>query len=276
VAGAIVLGLFTLRSARRKTLTWWWLFFVSGALCWWMETVGDWGQYLVYSPKFAHYRLPWRHSSPVNPWFMPWAYGLYWGVHAVVVLRLAAWLSRRTGWRRGTGVLLLAAPVGFAWDLLVEGVATHYGWWTYDPPLGPWFDAGAGKQPLVVPIIIMFTWPNLMAWLAGDPHDAGPNYIERLFRLDRLRPLATQSLQAPSPLQVPGPARSSVALLAEPVAASALSTTAAPFSGRFAWRFELARLGAWLLVFQLSFLLLLDVPLVVLRMTIGHPSAYLP
>ncbi|WP_234898594.1 hypothetical protein [Mycolicibacter kumamotonensis] len=42
------------------------------------------------------------------------------------------------------------------------------------------------------------------------------------------------------------------------------------------WRFELARLGAWFVVFQISFFLLLVVPLVALRMITGADSLYIP
>jgi hypothetical protein len=266
IAGISVFALFTWQSIKRRSFTWWWLFFVAGALCWWQETFGDWGQYLVYSPKFWSYHLPFRHTSAHNPIFMPWAYGLYWGVHAVLVLRLAGMLSRRTGWRRGWCIALLAAPVGFCWDLTVEGIATHFGWWTYDPPLGPSFHSGAGIQPLVVPMVIMFTWPNLVAWLGGDPRDEGVSPIERLFRLDRLRRPAAVALPVVESRELAG----AVTLTqSRPVAAIVQAPAWQP-------RFELARLAAWLVSFQLSFFVLLVVPLVVLRMTIGHPSIYIP
>jgi hypothetical protein len=42
------------------------------------------------------------------------------------------------------------------------------------------------------------------------------------------------------------------------------------------WRFELRRIVAWLIVFQVSFFLLLVVPLVVLRVVSGHGSVFVP
>jgi hypothetical protein len=42
------------------------------------------------------------------------------------------------------------------------------------------------------------------------------------------------------------------------------------------WRFELVRLGAWFIGFQISFFLLLIVPLVVLRTLTGADSPYIP
>lgn len=231
------------------------------------------GQYLVYGPKLWHYHLPIRHASPDNPFFMPWAYGLYWGVHAILVLRLAELLSRRTGWKRGWSIVVLSPLVGYAWDIVVEGMATHFGWWSYQTPLGPYFDAGRGLQPLVIPIVIMFGWPNLVAWLAGDPADREPDYIERLFRIHRLRARLTPSgpdLAACAEPTSPAPGGTLILLQ------SGLATTATTAARRFEWKLELARLAAWIVVFQVSFVLLLDVPLIVLRMTIGHPSSYIP
>ena len=42
------------------------------------------------------------------------------------------------------------------------------------------------------------------------------------------------------------------------------------------WRFEFARLGAWFAVFQVSFFLLLVVPLVVMPLVTGNDSIYVP
>ena len=42
------------------------------------------------------------------------------------------------------------------------------------------------------------------------------------------------------------------------------------------WRFELMRLGAWFIGFQLSFFFLLVLPLVVMRAVTGADSPYIP
>jgi hypothetical protein len=42
------------------------------------------------------------------------------------------------------------------------------------------------------------------------------------------------------------------------------------------WRFEFMRLGAWFVVFQISFFLLLVIPLVVMRTVTGADSPYIP
>jgi hypothetical protein len=42
------------------------------------------------------------------------------------------------------------------------------------------------------------------------------------------------------------------------------------------WRFELMRLGAWFIVFQVTFFVFLVIPLVVLRTLTGAESPYIP
>jgi hypothetical protein len=42
------------------------------------------------------------------------------------------------------------------------------------------------------------------------------------------------------------------------------------------WRFELMRLGAWFIVFQITFFGFLIIPLVVLRTLTGAESPYIP
>nr|WP_234898602.1 spirocyclase AveC family protein [Mycolicibacter kumamotonensis] len=103
-----------------------------------METIGDWGQMLFYSPAFTeHHLLEWLPlKTPNDPLFMPFAYAVYWGVHALLVLWLSQWVSARFGWSMLKSMIVLAIPVNYAWDFLVEGTATAMGWWTYDPGIG--------------------------------------------------------------------------------------------------------------------------------------------
>lgn len=42
------------------------------------------------------------------------------------------------------------------------------------------------------------------------------------------------------------------------------------------WRFELMRLGAWFIGFQVSFFVFLVVPLVIMRWATGSVSPYIP
>ena len=117
---------------------------------------------------------------------MPFAYAVYWGVHALLVLWLSQWVSSRFGWSMLKSMIVLAIPVNYVWDFVVEGTATAMGWWTYDPGIGPvleW-DSG-GRITLLWTIGIMCTWPNLIAYWAGKPPIRGLNHLERFVGLDR-------------------------------------------------------------------------------------------
>ena len=217
---------------RQRRLTWLFLFVVCSMSTFWMETIGDWGQHLRYSPRFSSYSWDWLpYHTPTDPYFMPFAYGVYWTLHAAAVMALGAWLAKKRGWTLLRAVLVLSIPVNFIFDLSLESTAAYLGWWTYDPGFGPIWHFARGSQPLLWPVTLMIGWPNFVAYVAGKPASTGPNVIERTFRLD-----AAAS----------GPAH------------------------------ELKRFGAWLLTFQVTFFLMLVVPLVVLRLVTGHDSPYVP
>lgn len=283
VAGSVVILLAVYDSIRRRRLTWGFLFLLNSMLVYWMETIGDWGQELIYSPTFrVHHGLEWLPlKTPNDPLFMPFAYSVYWTVHAVVVLWLGQLLVNRFGWSMLKAIAILAIPVNYTWDLFVEGTAAAMGWWTYDPGMGPvlTFDNG-GRFTLLWTIGLMTFWPNLIAYWAGKPPVRGLNHFERFFALDRFtRPKSgpAEGLSADEPM---------------PVGASTAVATRRQ-EGRVSkqqqyddlldydvviprWKFELARFGAWFVVFQVSFFVLLDLPLVVMRLITGNDSIYVP
>ena len=244
IAGSLVIALAVADSVRRRRPTWGLLFLVNSMAVCWMETVGDWGQDLVYSPAFAvHHLLGWLPlKTPNDPVFIPFAYAVYWTVHALAILWLGQLLVDRYGWSMLKAIAVLAVPVNYTWDLLVEGTATAMGWWTYDPGIGPvltW--PSGGKITLLWTVGLMCGWPNVIAYWAGKPPVRGLNHIERFCGLGRLTAAGPGA-----ELTVPR------------------------------WRFELARFGAWFAVFQVSFFVMLIVPLVGMRLLLGHHSPYAP
>jgi len=278
VAGGIFIALAIADVIRRRRLTWGFLFLFNSLAVYWMETIGDWGQMLFYSPAFAeHHLLDWLPlKTPNDPLFMPFAYAVYWGVHALLVLWLSQWVSSRFGWSMLKSMLLLAIPVNYIWDFVVEGTATAMGWWTYDPGLGPLIEwDNGGRITLLWTIGLMCTWPNLIAYWAGKPPIRGLNHLERFCRLERY----TRPKGAPSKPATSQPAKAGVAVATKTVRL----TKQQEFDDRLnyevtivRWRFELMRLGAWFVGFQVSFLLFLVVPLVALRMLTGAGSPYIP
>lgn len=263
-------------TVRRRRLTWGFLFLLNSLGVYWMETMGDWGQMLYYSPAFAeHHLLDWLPvKTPNDPLFMPFAYAVYWGVHALVVLRLSQLLSRRLGFSMLRSMILLSIPVNVGWDFLVEGVATAMGWWTYDPGIGPVLEWGnGGRITLLWTIGLMCVWPNLIAYWAGKPPVRGLNHFERFFGLERFTT----------------PKRSGVTVgPGVPAAAGTVTMEARPtkqqeFDAHLnyevtisRWRFELWRLLAWAVTFQVTFFVLLVLPLVALRWMTGADSTYVP
>ena len=56
---------------------------------------------------------------------MPFAYAVYWGVRALLVLWLSQWVSSKFGWSMLKSMIVLAIPVNYVWDFIVEGTATR-------------------------------------------------------------------------------------------------------------------------------------------------------
>jgi hypothetical protein len=274
IVGSVFIVLAIADVVRRKRLTWGFLFLFNSLAVYWMETVGDWGQMLFYSPAFAeHHALDWLPlKTPYDPLFMPFAYAVYWGVHALLVLWLSQWVSSKFGWSMLKSMVMLAIPVNYVWDFLVEGTATAMGWWTYDPGIGPVLEwSNGGRITLLWTIGIMCVWPNLIAYWAGKPPIRGLNHFERFCRLERFT--------VPKGSTRPAQGAGTVAVATQ----NAQLTKQQEFDDYLdyevtipRWRFELMRLGAWFVVFQLSFALFLVLPLVIMRWATGADSVYIP
>lgn len=283
IVGGLIIVLAVVDSVRRRRLTWGFLFLINSMLVYWMETIGDWGQELVYSPTFrTHHLLDWLPlKTPHDPLFMPFAYAVYWTVHALVVLWLGQLLAKKFDWSMLKAILVLAIPVNYAWDFFVEGIAAAMGWWTYDPGMGPVLRfANGGQITLLWTIGLMCFWPNLIAYWAGKPPVRGLNHFERFFRLEG----ATRP--KPTPAQT-GTGHAAVN------SAQTATATLAPAAQRRSkqqeyddllnyevtiprWKFELARFASWFVVFQVSFFVMLVAPLVLMRIITGNDSIFVP
>jgi Spirocyclase AveC-like len=283
ILGSLLILMAVADSVRRRRLTWGLLFLSNSMLVYWMETIGDWGQELIYSPTFQLHHLwdAFPLKTPNDPLFMPFAYAVYWTVHALAVLWLGQLVAKRFGWSMLKAILVLAIPVNYAWDFFVEGIAAAMGWWTYDPGIGPVLRFGNGGQiTLLWTIGLMCFWPNLIAYWAGKPPVRGLNHFERFCGLQRFtRPKTPESEGAigGQPMN-PGPATTTaVALAAQHRSKQQQYDDMLNYEVTIPrWRFELARFGAWFAVFQVSFFAMLVLPLVAMRMVTGHDSVYGP
>ncbi|MDT5077701.1 MAG: hypothetical protein QOJ80_2338 [Mycobacterium sp.] len=286
ILGGLVVLLAVIDTIRRRRLTWGYLFLTNSMLVYWMETVGDWGQQLIYSPTFAqHHLLDWLPlKTPNDPLFMPFAYACYWTVHAWLVLKLGQFLVRRYGWSLLKAIAVLAIPVNYAWDFLVEATAAAMGWWVYDPGIGPHMDfANGGKFTLLWTIGIMSFWPNLIAYWAGKPPIRTLNHFERFLGLRRFtqpkRPIPDAVHPDQHGVNVPA---GGATLVADRRTTARVDRTA-EFDAFLdyqvtisRWKFELARFGSWFVIFQISFFAMTVLPLLVMRVATGSHSIYVP
>jgi len=253
IVGTLVILWAIMKSFKAGYLTWSFLFIVNSALVFWQETIGDWGQHLVYSPQFWHHNLldwiPWK--TPYDPVFMPFAYACYWTIHAVALMWLVDKVRPRYGWSVLKSVIILSIPVNFLWDGFEEAFAVYMGWWTYDPGFGPVIEFASGTRwPMLWPITLMIIWPNLVTYLGGKPQQKGLNLIEKMFGLGKW-------------VEVSGAQPSREAGLGYSITVPR-------------WKFESARFAAWFITFQVTFFVTLIVPLVALRVLTGHHSIYVP
>ncbi len=279
IVGGIFMLLAILDVVRRRRLTWGFLFLLCSLSVYWMETAGDWAQHLIYSPAFAqHHLLEWLPvKTPNDPLFMPFAYAVYWGVHALLVLWLSQWVASKTGWSMLKSLVILAIPVNYVWDFAVEGAATAMGWWTYDPGIGPVLQwPNGGQITLLWTIGLMCVWPNLIAYWAGKPPIRGLNHLERFCGLQRFTvPRPPHGPADPDPVGPSDPGGIATA--------TRVRSKQQEFDDHLnyvvtiaRWRFELLRLGAWFVGFQVSFVLLLVAPLLLMRILTGAGSPYIP
>lgn len=279
IVGSVFVVLAVLDVIRRRRLTWGFLFIFNSMAVYWMETIGDWGQQLYYSPAFAeHHLLDWLPlKTPNDPVFMPFAYAVYWGVHALLALWISQWISKRTNWSMLKSMLILAIPLNYVWDFLVEGAAAYFGWWTYDPGIGPVLEwETGGRITLLWTIGLMCVWPNLIAYWAGKPPVKGLNHMERFFRLERFtvpKPSGTLAMTSPAGSVADGGVMTKLALRTKQQEFDAHLNYEVTIPR---WRFELMRLGAWFVVFQASFAAFTVIPLVILRILVGTDSVYIP
>lgn len=128
---------------------------VAAASAFWQETYGDWGTYLLYSDSFQTYE--WAKgplTAPVHCWWFIPGYVMFYGT-------LFAWMEHQVKIARGRWpnanpylvATLLAFPVFFLFDLVLEGTALGLGFWDYTYIFGPSLPIGGGTFPLLWPVI---------------------------------------------------------------------------------------------------------------------------
>src|SRR5580698_9845954 len=232
VGYAVLLAWCILDTARNRRLSIVTLGLLAGTTMWWAEWFGDWGAYLLYSPR---YQLLWWHQStwttPNKPLFMIAAYGVYYAVAIPIGLALVNRIRRwRPSWPAAV-TLLLIVPYFFMEDAIIEYPATHLGWWTYVNPIGPTIGSSRGVFPFLYPMVFTTIFVLTGCWLI-DRYDAnGRRVFEVRLGVERLKE---------------------------------------------GWRREIGRLASWVGVLNVTYLVTLIGPLVVLRLAFGPQKSLVP
>ena len=157
VVAATLLTVGIVRSLRTRRLDVLLLMTISGASAFWLETYGDWGGYVLYSPRFAQVTwwgpTPW--TSPVKAWWFIAGYAFFYpAIYGLMLGALRIVRSRRPSVNPYIAAVVLAFPVFYVFDLIFEGTTTALGYWTYTYSFGPHLSIGKGSFPLLWPVIL--------------------------------------------------------------------------------------------------------------------------
>ena len=188
VAWVALLVVLVTQTVRTRRLSFWGCLFIGGTSMFWLEWYGDWATYLLYNPRF--HLLGWHRSlwtTPNKPTAVIAAYGWYYCFIFPAILGIVALLRRRRPeWGRPMTLLLVTIPLFYAWDLLVEGMASVLGWWSYTSDLGPAINSSKGSFPLLYPILFFTFFGVVATWVMDQRDDRGGFRLETVAGVARL------------------------------------------------------------------------------------------
>ena len=251
---------FTRQCLVQRRLTRNMLVFIASTTMWWQEWFGDWAAYIIYNP---HFRLmPWGSTlwtSPNKPWAVIPAYGWYYTLSFLALFWLCDRLRKsRRGMRGWVAAVLVGVPLWYAVDLLIEGGASYLGWWSYDFFVGPALQSEDGNFPLIYPIVFFAAWCTLMGALVYLKDENGLVPLDRLLRLDRIRPGTTPV--------------SEHSLDADGGLALKVAPTRSVSMAQWQW----LRAAAWIVAFNASYWVVFIFPIIIIRELVGPASTLIP
>ncbi|MGZ5397301.1 MAG: hypothetical protein ACXWEI_18220 [Mycobacterium sp.] len=180
VVAVAILALGIWQSVRAGRFSSLFLMSFAAGTAFWQETYGDWGAYLLYSARFAHY--DWGDTvwtSPVKPW---WVIAGYVAFYTPLFLSLTATINYvRLRWPNRNEYLfaaLLSLPIFYAFDLVFEGTTTGLGLWNYTYVFGPALSVGNGTFPLLWPIVEQVPFMAIAAFGLSWRNDRGETLFD--------------------------------------------------------------------------------------------------
>jgi len=280
-SGAVLL-IGAIVSWRRKRLPALFVFLIAITTCFWQETYGDWGAYVLYDHHLA--QMPWGSwpfTAPSKPWGIlggyTWFQGL-WGLFCAFFIFLAA--RKLPKWNTYIVAVLVTIPIWYLWDVAIEYSNVRAGVWSYIAPYWPVLHSEKGTFPLLWPILEQIPFNAFTAWIVfrlwRDPNGLTP--------LDHFVPVAPPVRTSPGRTT---PARGdSRSPLDDAVAESREGATAVavqearPHTDTEApsWdvRYELARVATWCIGFNVVFFVTCIGPLMLVRILFGDPNPLIP
>lgn len=197
----LVMALYLIWAHRnRTTLNNTGLMFIGAGSMFWQEYFNNWGGYLLYSPDLT--LLPWKSTlwtSPNKPIFLIFSYGVFF----TVIFTLLGALMRRVITRVSSVsplvlVLLIAGPIFYGYNFVVDGASVDAGLWNYVDAIGPVVKTpGGGTEPLLWPAVPFAFYGSLMLYsLLRTGPDGAPSFLA-LGRPERRKPgLSREAVRA--------------------------------------------------------------------------------
>ncbi len=179
----LVIG--AVQSIRSRALSRLFLMVVAAGSAFWQETYGDWGTYLLYSPRFTTYA--WGDTiwtSPVRCWWFLPGYVFFYTTFFLALQAAATRLRRQ--WPHRNAYLTTAAlafPLFYIFDMALEGAAHGFGWWQYQYAFGPSMAVGTGHFPLLWPILEQVPFMVTAIFALTWRNDNGDDIFEAVARI---------------------------------------------------------------------------------------------
>lgn len=157
----------------------------------WQEFFSNWGGYLLYSPDLN--LLPWGSTwwtAPNKPVFLIFSYPVFFTfIYTVLIFLLRKAHKALPAVPLLAISLIIATPIFYGYNLLVDGASVDAGIWNYVDALGPVITtSGGGAEPLLWPALPFAFYGALMAYSLMRVDEKGHPTFLRLGKPDRYAP----------------------------------------------------------------------------------------
>ena len=188
VIAAIIVGVGVYQSVRERRISKSLLISVSSATAFWQETYGDWGTYLLYSPRFVTYG--WQDgiwTAPNTCWWFIAGYIFFYTTFLQALEKTFYVINDRwPGVNPYFATTAASFPLFYVFDLTFEGAAHGFGWWNYQYSFGPSLAIGSAHFPLLWPILgqvpFMVIAVFAMTWRSANGDDIFELFARKVTR----------------------------------------------------------------------------------------------